>query len=95
MITINAIRRDKEGKSSSRRLRLSNKFPAILYCSLTSNICIELDHNIIFNTMINFNVYKEKLLLIIDKIEYNVKIQSIQHHAFKPKILHMDFAQIL
>ncbi|XBC44491.1 MAG: 50S ribosomal protein L25 [Buchnera aphidicola (Schlechtendalia peitan)] len=94
MITINAIKRYKEGKSSSRRLRLNNKFPAVIYCHSKSNICIELDHNKISKIILNSDIYKEELTFIIDNFKYRVKVKSIQRHVFKPKILHMDFFRI-
>ncbi|XBC38304.1 MAG: 50S ribosomal protein L25 [Buchnera aphidicola (Floraphis choui)] len=94
MITINVDKRKKEGKSASRRLRLKNKFPAVIYCNSEPNICIELDHNIICNIVLNSDIYKEKILLLIDNVKYKVKIQSIQRHAFKAKIIHMDFLKI-
>ncbi|XBC43436.1 MAG: 50S ribosomal protein L25 [Buchnera aphidicola (Meitanaphis flavogallis)] len=94
MITINVNKRKKEGKSSSRRLRLNNKFPAVIYCYSKSNICIELDHNIISNIIFKFDIYKEQFFLIMDSITYKVRVKSIQHHVFKPRIMHMDFFQI-
>ncbi|ANF16939.1 hypothetical protein XW81_00650 [Buchnera aphidicola (Schlechtendalia chinensis)] len=94
MIIINVVRRKKEGTSSSRRLRLKNKFPAVIYRHLEPNICIELDHNEIFKIISNSNFYEKELIFIIDKIEHKVKIKSIQRHVFKSKILHMDFFKI-
>ncbi|XBC37784.1 MAG: 50S ribosomal protein L25 [Buchnera aphidicola (Meitanaphis elongallis)] len=94
MITIDVIKRKTEGKSASRRLRLQNKFPAVIYCNTGSNICIELDHNMIANIVLNLDIYQEELFFTIDNVKYKVKVKSIQRHVFKPKIMHMDFFQI-
>ncbi|XBC40870.1 MAG: 50S ribosomal protein L25 [Buchnera aphidicola (Nurudea yanoniella)] len=91
MITINAVRREKSGKSSSRRLRLKNKFPAIMYCIAKPNICIELENNLISKIILDNKIYENQLLLIIDEIKYIVKVKSIQRHVFKLSIMHMDF----
>ncbi|AAO26863.1 50S ribosomal protein L25 [Buchnera aphidicola str. Bp (Baizongia pistaciae)] len=95
MLTIYGISRTKCGKKASRRLRLQNKFPAIIHVSLISNISIELSQNDFINIeMKNSDFYKSEVILIVDKVKYIVKIQEIQRHAFKSKILHIDFLKV-
>lgn len=92
MVTIYGITRTKFGKNASRRLRLKNKFPAIVYFSLKSNLCIELDQDIFSNMEAKkINFHQQKIVLIIDNVKYIVKVHEIQRHAFKSKILHIDF----
>ncbi|HXK00290.1 MAG TPA: 50S ribosomal protein L25 [Buchnera sp. (in: enterobacteria)] len=91
MFIINGKIRNKTGKSASRYLRLNNKLPAILYGKKKSNISIELDHDSIFNMQLKSEFYKNNVYLVLDSIKYEVKVQSVQRHSFKPKLLHIDF----
>ncbi|HMI76991.1 MAG TPA: 50S ribosomal protein L25 [Buchnera sp. (in: enterobacteria)] len=94
MLIIDGIIRDKHGKSASRYLRLNNKFPAIIYGKNSSNISIVLNHNILFNMQLKSSFYNKEILLLVNSVKYHVKVKSIQRHAFKPKLLHVDFIQI-
>ncbi|UVK77415.1 MAG: 50S ribosomal subunit protein L25 [Sodalis sp. Fle] len=90
MLNINAEIRKKQGKSASRRLRLANKLPAIIYGGNETSIAIELDQNIVLNTQ-NKGFYNDVLALVINGKEIKVKVQSVQRHSFKPKLIHIDF----
>lgn len=95
MLTICGTKRTKYGTKASRKLRLKNKFPAIVYCSSQSNFSIELNQDVFSNLEAkNTDFYTNKIILMIDHVKYTVKIQEIQRHAFKPKILHIDFVII-
>ncbi|AHG60232.1 50S ribosomal protein L25 [Buchnera aphidicola] len=91
MLTINAELRKETGKSFSRKLRIHNKFPGILYGVGNSNILLTLDHNSIFNLQKQISFYQECLFLVIKDEKYKVKVQAIQRHSFKLKLLHIDF----
>ncbi|WP_343192272.1 50S ribosomal protein L25 [Buchnera aphidicola (Formosaphis micheliae)] len=87
------LRTDK-GKSASRRFRIKNSFPAVVYGKEKSNLCILLDHDIMFNLQLKPDFYKKKCCLILEHKKHIVRLQSIQRHAFKPKLLHMDFIYV-
>lgn len=91
MFIFHAKIRDKNGKSSSRRLRLRNKFPGVIYGKKESSLYIELDHNQIINAQLNASFYKRILTIIVDEKKYKVKFHAIQRHPYKLKILHIDF----
>ncbi|QFQ32875.1 50S ribosomal protein L25 [Buchnera aphidicola (Aphis fabae)] len=91
MLIINAEIREKKGTSFSRKLRIENKFPAILYGLNKTPISLTLDHNSVFNLQKKIDFYKKTLLLLIKGKEYKVRVQSVQRHAFKLKLLHIDF----
>ncbi|ANZ22371.1 50S ribosomal protein L25 [Buchnera aphidicola (Diuraphis noxia)] len=91
MLVINAEKRLNTGKSFSRKLRLYNKFPGVLYGLKKSVILLTLDHNTVFNLQKKTNFYKKNLLLLIQDKKYQVKVQAIQRHSFKLKLLHIDF----
>ncbi|UDG79735.1 50S ribosomal protein L25 [Candidatus Steffania adelgidicola] len=91
MLTINATIRKDQGKGASRRLRLANKFPAIIYGGIEAPITIELDHDLMLNVQKKESVYSKILTLVIDGKKNTVKIQAVQRHPFKPKLSHIDF----
>ncbi len=91
MFTINATIRTEKGKRASRRLRLANKFPAIVYGGKNEPIAIELEQDSIKNMAIKPEFYTENIALILDGKETVIKIQSVQHHPFKLKLIHIDF----
>ncbi|QCI21455.1 50S ribosomal protein L25 [Buchnera aphidicola (Hyadaphis tataricae)] len=95
MLILNAEKRILKGKSFSRKLRLKNRLPGVLYGLKKNVILITLDHNVIFNWQKKLNVQKEDIFLIIDSKKYRVKVQDIQKHVFKPKLLHIDFLRII
>ncbi|QCI19718.1 MAG: 50S ribosomal protein L25 [Buchnera aphidicola (Brevicoryne brassicae)] len=94
MLIVNAEKRVEKGKSFSRKLRFDNKIPGVLYGFKKNAILLILDHNSIFNLQKKINFYKENLFLIINSKKYKVKVQAIQRHSFKLKLLHIDFLHI-
>ncbi|WP_422667093.1 50S ribosomal protein L25 [Buchnera aphidicola] len=95
MLIIHAVKKIEHGKSISRRLRINNKFPGIVYGLDKPSIALELDHNIIFNLQKKIEFFQESLCLIVDNYDKNiVKVKSIQRHAFKLRLLHIDFIYI-
>jgi len=93
MFTINAEVRKEQGKGASRRLRLANKFPAIVYGGNEAATSIELDHDAVMNLQSKPGFYDEVLTLSVDGKEVKVKIQAVQRHPFKPKLTHIDFVR--
>lgn len=94
MLTLNAQKRLEKGTCFSRRLRTLNKFPGVLYGRKKCSILLELDHDIVFNLQKKIEFYKENLFLLIETRKYEVKVQSLQRHSFKLKLLHIDFLYI-
>lgn len=88
-----AVVRTELGKGASRRLRLTGKFPAIVYGGTEAPVSIVLEHDDIINQMDKPEFY-EAITLVIDGKEVKVKPQDVQRHAFKPKVTHMDFIRI-
>ncbi|MDR0806177.1 MAG: 50S ribosomal protein L25 [Enterobacteriaceae bacterium] len=94
MFTINAEIRTEQGKSASRRLRLINKFPAIVYGGTEKPVAITLDQDDLMNQQAKPGFYEEVLNLVIDGKSVQVKIQAAQRHPFKPKFAHIDFVRV-
>ncbi|CUX96845.1 50S ribosomal protein L25 [Candidatus Doolittlea endobia] len=93
MFTINAVIRKYQGKGESRRLRRANKFPAIIYGGTEAPIAIALDHDIVLNTQFKEGFYADVLDLLIDNKRSKVRVQAVQRHPCKPKLIHIDFVR--
>lgn len=91
MFTLNAETRKEQGKGASRRLRHNNRIPAIVYGGGEAPIAIILDHDVVMNIQNNPEFYQNTLTLNIDGKATTVKVQAVQRHPFKPKLLHIDF----
>ncbi|XRX42513.1 MAG: 50S ribosomal protein L25 [Buchnera aphidicola (Eriosoma harunire)] len=94
MLKIYVKNRIGSGTNDSRKLRLKNKLPAIIYGNGQDNIKIELNHDNIFSIHSQSIFYKNNLIIIVNDMEHHVKVQMIHHHVFKPKLLHVDFIRV-
>lgn len=94
MITLKAKKRYKFGTAYSRYIRLvKNQCPGIVYGKLypETSLLISLEHNILFNLQKTNKFFLENLLLLVNDQSFIVKVKDIQRHAYKPRILHIDF----
>ena len=88
-----AYERSLQGTGASRRLRLANKVPGIVY-GAGEPAMIELDHNARF-----FAVKKEAFHSSILEMDLNGKTEQVllrdhQVHPFRPIVLHIDFQRV-
>lgn len=86
--------RENTGPSASRRLRLDNKIPAILYGGDKQPASLIFNHYHISKALENEAFYSHILTLDINGAKEQAVLKDIQRHPFKPKILHMDFLRI-
>ncbi|MFC6275997.1 50S ribosomal protein L25 [Psittacicella hinzii] len=93
-ITLEATLKDAKGKGVSRRLRREGKIPGIIYGGNAEPVAIVLDHEKVNNWSNNPEFYSEVLSVVVDGKEEKVKVQALQRHAFKPKLLHVDFKRV-
>ncbi|MCX8573954.1 MULTISPECIES: 50S ribosomal protein L25 [unclassified Gilliamella] len=94
MFTLKAEVRKEHGKGASRRLRHAGQFPAIIYGGTEPAISVVLDHNHIFNMQEKPEFYSEVLTIEVDGKAVKAKVQAVQRHPFKPKLVHMDFVRV-
>lgn len=89
--TIAAEIRTEIGKGSSRRLRHTNKVPAVIYGAGKESISIKFDHKDIINIQENADFYTSDVAITIDGKDVLVRVQAMQRHAFRGEIEHVDF----
>ena len=94
-ITINATTRTDLGKGASRRLRLTEHLPAIIYGS-GDPISLTIDQREIRPHVDNEVFYASIVDLVVDgkKKAEKVIVRDIQHHPFKIDIMHVDFQRV-
>ena len=87
----NATSRSVQGSSASRRLRRAGRVPAIVYGGTEQPINIELDHNEIYHALRKEQFHASILDMQLEGKSHQVLLRSVQWHAYKPQVLHVDF----
>ena len=87
----NAEVRQAQGKSASRRLRHAGQVPAIIYGGNAEPVSIVLNHDNVNNAQVHDSFYSDVITLVVEGKEVAVKVQAMQRHPFKPKLVHIDF----
>ena len=90
---LNAVAREKavQGKGSSRRLRLQNKVPAIIYGGAAEPVAVTLELRELVKVLENNAFFEEVVEINIDGKVESVKIQALQRHPSKNTPMHADF----
>lgn len=94
MLKFTAEARATQGKGASRRLRHAGQIPAIIYGGDKAPVSIVLNHDELNNAQAHDNFYTDVITIVIDGTEEQVKIQAMQRHPFKPKLVHLDFKRV-
>ncbi|MBE2894148.1 50S ribosomal protein L25 [Spirabiliibacterium falconis] len=94
MFKFNAQVREAQGTGASRRLRHQGQVPAIVYGGSEAPVSIVLNHDEVNNAQVDDKFYSENITLVIDGKDVVVKVQAMQRHPFKPKLLHLDFKRV-
>ena len=90
----NATARSVQGSSASRRLRRAGRVPAIVYGGTAAPLNVELDHNEIYHALRKEEFHASILQMQIEGKEEAVLLRSVQWHAYKPQVLHVDFQRV-
>ena len=89
-----ATLRSVQGSSASRRLRHAGRVPAIVYGGEAKPQNIELDHNDIYHALRKEQFHSSILDLQIEGKGQQVLLRSVQWHAYKQQVLHVDFQRV-
>lgn len=82
------------GKGASRRLRHADKVPAILYGAEKDPVSLTLDHSKVLQAQEFEAFYSHVLTLNIGGEKVEALVKDMQRHAFKPKVMHLDFLRV-
>ncbi len=94
MYTLTSTLRNKTGKGVSRRERELDLLPAIVYGKNLAPVAVLVEHNKVVQYSADDSFFLEPITLVIDGKEEQVKMQEVQRHAYKPKLLHLDFIRV-
>lgn len=92
--TINATTREDQGKGASRRLRLAQRVPAIVYGTGKAPEAISLNIHEITHLLENEEMFTSVLDLTIDKKTQPIIIKDLQRHPAKNTIMHVDLLRV-
>lgn len=87
--------RDTRGTSAARKMRRElGLFPAVIYGGQGESISITLTHAEVIAQCKNKAFYTAPMTLTVDGKAETVRVQDVQMHAYKQKILHIDFVRV-
>ena len=93
-IQLNAEPRADMGKGASRRLRRTDRVPAIVYGGDNDPVSISLAHNEFAHQLENEAIYTQLIDLHVGKESEEVILRDLQRHPYKNKVLHADFFRV-
>lgn len=82
------------GKGASRRLRHTNKVPAVLYGAHKDPIYLLLNHDDVVKRLEHESFYSHILTLTVNGKAERAVLKDLQRHPSKPRVMHMDFQRI-
>jgi len=91
---LNAQKRTLQGAGASRRLRLAEKVPGIIYGGTSAPTLIQLDHNPLLLALRKEAFHASVLTLKIDGVVETVLLRDSQMHPYRPLVQHVDFLRV-
>ena len=82
------------GKGASRRLRHTEKFPAVVYGAGKDPVSLTLDHKKFMHSLENEAFYSHILTLSVGGKDEQVVLKDLQRHPAKIAVLHADFLRV-
>ena len=93
-IVLNAELRTDQGKGASRRLRLVEKMPAIVYGGDKDPVNLTLEQKDVRMHQNSEHFYSSILSLNVNGKAEEVIIRDVQHHPYKVDLMHIDFQRV-
>jgi len=88
-----AFERKLQGTGASRRLRLADKVPGIVYGAGTPAL-IELDHNALYHALKKEAFHSSILEMDLGGKTEQVLLRDYQMHPYRQIVLHIDFQRV-
>ncbi len=82
------------GKGASRRLRHTNKVPAVLYGAHKEPAYLLLNHDDVVKRLEHESFYSHILTLKVNGKSERAVLKDLQRHPSKPRVMHMDFQRV-
>lgn len=94
LVSLEAQKRQVQGKGASRRLRKAELVPGIIYGNDFTPINIQLQHKELLRASQSKDFFAHLVNLTIEGTTYKVMAKDLQRHAYKNKLVHADFQNI-
>ena len=91
---LNAKARDVFGTNASRRLRRLDQVPAMIYGGNQDNEAVLLDHHEIMHNLEVEAFHSAIISLNTGSGSQQVILREVQHHRYRPRLVHVDFQRI-
>ncbi|HIO17088.1 MAG TPA: 50S ribosomal protein L25/general stress protein Ctc [Gammaproteobacteria bacterium] len=91
---LNAKPRDVFGTNASRRLRHLDQVPAMIYGGDQDNEAVLLDHHEIMHNLEVEAFHSAIISLNTGSGSQQVILREVQHHRYRPRLVHVDFQRI-
>ncbi len=91
---LNAKARDVFGTNASRRLRRLDPVPAMIYGGDQDNEAVLLDHHEIMHNLEVEAFHSAIISLNTGSGSQQVILREVQHHRYRPRLVHVDFQRI-
>ena len=92
---INAEIREDVGKGASRRLRHQGMIPAVIYGANKPPATLAIEHDPLKHAAETESFFSSILEIKVDDGRtQKVIVRDVQHHPFKPRIMHLDFLRV-
>jgi len=93
-LSINAVARSEEGKGASRRLRLANLVPAVIYGGETAPQSITFAVNELKKITENQDFFTTVVEVVTDGKAEKVIVKALQRHPASPAVMHLDLLRV-
>lgn len=93
-LSLEAAERQVRGRGASRRLRKADLVPAILYGHDLAPISLQIVHKDLLRASEKKEFYAHLVDLKVGRKTHKVMVKDLQRHAYKNKLLHVDFQAI-
>lgn len=96
-VSIPAAFRKVFGKGESRRLRMNNVIPAVMYSGGDKTLALQLDASLLYKNLLDIHGRNAVIVLEIDgdeKGERHVLVREIQKNPVTDRLIHVDFFEI-
>ena len=91
---LNAKPREVFGTNASRRLRRLEQVPAMIYGGDQDNEAVLLDHHEIMHNLEVEAFHSAIISLNTGSGSQQVILREVQHHRYRPRLVHVDFQRI-
>jgi len=91
---IEAEVRSDTGKGASRRLRHSDKVPAVLYGAGKDPVALTVQHNEMLHHLESEAFYSHILTINVGKDKQQAILKDLQRHPAKQRLMHVDFQRV-